>query len=136
MTIQYNTIQYNKDYLLIFKNGKFYNVYNDDAFIFHYLFNYKILKDDKSGFPETGLVKVINTLDNEKINYQIIYKDRNPIVKKFDKLNNYHKVLGKAIEYLELTDKIEIIKKKIDEIEDYKVLERLIEVINNELQRR
>lgn len=71
-----NTIQYNKDYLLIFKNGKFYNVYNDDAFIFHYLFNYKILKDDKSGFPETGLVKVINTLDNEKINYQIIYKDR------------------------------------------------------------
>ena len=130
------TIQYNKDYLLIFKNGKFYNVYNDDAFIFHYLFNYKILKDDKSGFPETGLVKVINTLGNEKINYQIIYKDRNPIVKKFDKLNNYHKVLGKAIEYLELTDKVEIIKKKIDEIEDYKLLERLIEVINNELQGR
>lgn len=128
-----NTIQYNKDYLLIFKNGKFYNVYNDDAFIFHYLFNYKILKDDKSGFPETGLVKVINTLDNEKINYQIIYKDRNPIVKKFDKLNNYHKVLGKPIEYLELADKVEIIKKKIDEIEDYKLLERLIEVINNEL---
>lgn len=60
----------------------------------------------------------------------------NPIVKKFDKLNNYHKVLGKAIEYLELTDKVEIIKKKIDEIEDYKLLERLIEVINNELQGR
>lgn len=58
MTIQYNTIQYNKDYLLIFKNGKFYNVYNDDAFIFHYLFNYKILKDDKSGFLETDLLKL------------------------------------------------------------------------------
>lgn len=41
--------------------------------------------------------------------------------------------MGKAIEYLELTDKVEIIKKKIDEIEDYKLLERLIEVINNEL---
>ena len=53
-----NTIQYNKDYLLIFKNGKFYNVYNDDAFIFHYLFNYKILKDDKSGFLETDLLKL------------------------------------------------------------------------------
>ena len=33
-------------------------------------------------------------------------------------------------------NKKEEIKKKIDEIEDYKVLERLIEVINNELQRR
>ena len=54
------TIQYNKDYLLIFKNGKFYNVYNDDAFIFHYLFNYKIFKDDKSVFSKTGFIKVIN----------------------------------------------------------------------------
>ena len=46
--------QYNKDCLLIFKNGKFYNAYKDDAIIFNYLFGYKILKDDKSGFPESA----------------------------------------------------------------------------------
>lgn len=82
---QHNTTQSltsDKNFLLIFKNGKFYNVYNDDAFIFYYLFGYKILKDDKVGFPESGLVKVLNTIEDKKINYQIIYKDRNPIVKK------------------------------------------------------
>lgn len=136
---QHNTTQSltsDKNFLLIFKNGKFYNVYNDDAFIFYYLFGYKILKDDKVGFPESGLVKVLNTIEDKKINYQIIYKDRNPIVKKYDKLNNYHKILGIAINYLEVRDKVTRLKNIIDEIDDYETLERLIEVINNELKGR
>jgi len=93
-TIQYNT---NKDTLLIFKNGKFYNSYKDDAIILNYLFGYKILKDDKSGFPETAFQKVINTLEDKKIDYQVIFKDYNPISKKYSNFNNYHKILNQAL---------------------------------------
>ena len=44
-----------KKFLLIFKRGKFFVVYDDDAFIFHYLFEYKLTKKDTTGFPETEL---------------------------------------------------------------------------------
>lgn len=133
---QYNTIQYNKDTLLIFKNGKFYNCYKDDAIIINYLFGYKILKDEKSGFPENSLTKVTTTLEDKKINYQIIFKDYNPITKKYDKLNNYHKILKKALEYNEIQIRVRRLQEKIDEITDLDLLEKIIGVLEDELQRR
>ena len=42
-------------------SGKFFEVYSYDAFIFNYLFDYKIIqagKTYKCGFPDSSLVKV------------------------------------------------------------------------------
>lgn len=41
-----------KDYINLVKgNGKFYNVYNEDAIILNYLLKYKILDNNSCGFP-------------------------------------------------------------------------------------
>ncbi len=79
-----------KDALLCFKSGTFYNCYNEDATILHYLFGYKIIKNNQCGFPINTLNKVINKLEEKKINYQIITKDANPIIKDYKKRNNYN----------------------------------------------
>ena len=106
-TTQINNNIINKDCLIIIKNGKFYNVYHDDAIIFNYLFDYKIIeKDNKTGFPETVLTKVLNKLEELKINYEIIYKDQNPITKKFSNLNQYHRILSKSLNYQDLKIRI------------------------------
>ena len=138
-TTQYNTIQSvnsDKKFLLIFKRGKFFIVYDDDAFVFHYLFGYRLTSKDTTVFPETELTKITNTLDDKKISYQVIYKDRDPVVKDYSNLDNYNKILIKSIECLEMETKIESLKKQIDEITDYELLCRIVEVINNELQGR
>lgn len=72
--------------LLIFKRGNFYNIYNDNAIIFNFLFGYKISIEGKAGFPESAFTKVINNLDDKKIDYQIIYKERENIIKNLKKL--------------------------------------------------
>ena len=123
----------NKDCLLIFKNGRFYNGYKDDAIILSYLFGYKILKDEKCGFPETVITKVINTLEGKKIDYQIITKDSNPVSKKYGKLNNYQKILKKSLEYQEIKDRVKRIQDKINDITDLDTLENILGVIESGL---
>lgn len=60
------------NYISIYKSGKFYNAFNDDGIILHYLLGYKYLEHKKSiGFPESALNKVKTTLENEKISYKI-----------------------------------------------------------------
>ena len=56
------------------KVGKFYQCYEDDAYVIHALMNYNIC-NGKVGFPITSLGKVQNKLDEFKINYQILEKD-------------------------------------------------------------
>ena len=103
-----------KDMLVLIKNGTFYNAYNEDAYIISYLFNYKVNKDKKCGFSNNSFNKVINTLEDKKINYEIVYKDKNPVIKKYNKLNNYKKILTKAINYQDIKIRVErIIEKKI-----------------------
>ena len=56
-----------KKILVIRKNkGKFFTVYGDDANIISSLFGYKILNNNKVGFPESVLNKIINTLEDKK----------------------------------------------------------------------
>ena len=76
--------------MLCFKSGTFYNCYNKDATILHYLFVYKIIKNNQFWFPINALNKVTNKLEEKKINYQIITKDANPIIKDYKKRNNYN----------------------------------------------
>lgn len=117
---------------MIFKNGKFYNVYHDDAIIFNYLFEYKIIeKDNKTGFPETGLTKVLNKLDELKINYEIIYKDQNPITKKFSNLNQYHRILSKSLNYQDLKTRINRIIDIINNIDDIDIINDILNAIEN-----
>ena len=86
------------------------------------MFGYKIIKDEKSGFPESALTKVLNTLEQKKINYQIISKDYNPIIKKYDKLNSYNKILDKAIKYSNIQLRVQRIQERINEITDLEKL--------------
>ena len=51
-----------KDYVIIIKNGSFYNVIGSDCYILEEMFNYKIVKianSIKVGFPLRSLNKVI-----------------------------------------------------------------------------
>lgn len=139
-TMQHNNVKNktrNKEInetITLYKIGKFYNTYNDSAIILNYLFGYKILIDNKVGFPESALNKVINTLEDKKINYQIIDKDNNNDHKKYGNFNNYNKVLKQALKYKDIKQRVDRIEDLINQIEDISILEKLIEVIEDELQ--
>ena len=103
-----------KKYLVIRKNkGKFCTVYGDDANIISSLFDYKILNNNKVDFPESVLNKVINTLEDNKISYMVMYIDKDPLVKDFKKLNNYEVYKNKVIKKLDYVDKVNKIIDKI-----------------------
>lgn len=103
-----------KKILVIRKNkGKFCTVYGDDANIISSLFGYKILNNNKVGFPESILNKVINTLEDNKISYMVIYIDKDPEKKDFKKLNNYTKYRDIAISKLDYISKVDKLINKI-----------------------
>jgi len=122
-----------KDTLLIFKNGNFYNCYQTDAIIINFLFGYLITVNEKCGFPESALTKVLNKLEEDKISYQIIYRDKNPYVKSFDNLNNYEKIAKKAYDNLDVQTRMGKIIERIEEVDDIEILENIIKAIENEL---
>ena len=58
-----------KDSIIIIKNGIFYNVLGNDAYILKNIFNYKVsifCDTIKVGFPTRSLNKVLDTLDKLK----------------------------------------------------------------------
>lgn len=55
----------NQNYVIIRKTGLFYNVFDNDAEILHYLLHYKII-DNRVGFPANALHKVKNILEDKK----------------------------------------------------------------------
>ncbi len=95
------------------KVGGFYHVFDDDIYILNYLFNYKII-NNRVGFPISAINKVINTLEEKKINYQL---DSNII--DFKKKNNYQKYAEKGktkynfkIDIEKIYDKLELLSSK------------------------
>ena len=139
-TMQHNNVikKNNKtndvDIIQLYKIGKFYNIYGDDAIILNYLFGYKILIDGKVGFPETALNKVINTLEDKKISYRIINKNESDIFKNYGNLNCYKKILKYSLEYKDIKTRVERIQELINNVSDITILEKIIGVIENELQ--
>ena len=110
------------------KSGTFYQVFDEDSYIFYYLFNYKI-KNNKVGFPKSVFNKVINILDDKKINYEVIGENINNNFKNLNKYNKY-KELGfnkynHDIHYSNLIDKV----KNINEDK----LNKLLDIIEREL---
>lgn len=120
-----------KDVLVLYKNtGKFYNAIGIDAHILNYYFGYRVMDNNKAGFPESAYEKVIQKLEENKISYQVIYTDRNPLVKNYKKLNRYSEVVIKVREKIDLNERIDLIIEKIksaDQEEILKIIERIEE---------
>ena len=114
-----------KKFLVIHKNSLFYDVHGDDAVILHYLFDYKIIKE-RVGFPENAKLKVVNMLEEKKINYKIV--DEEEVCKDFKNLNQYNTYLIKSEDKIKLNLRVENILKKLEEMDSnslYKVLEKI-----------
>lgn len=76
--------------LKIRKMGKFYSVFDNDCYIVYYFFGYKII-NNRLGFPESALSKVINKLSEKKINYEVLDGDKENF-KNQNKYNHYLKL--------------------------------------------
>jgi hypothetical protein len=98
------------------KLGLFYNSFDDDAKIMNYLFGYQI-KDNRIGFPLNALNKVINTLEDKKISYEILGETK----KDFKNLNTYNIYLEKAQDKLEINKHLNTILKKLETMEKDKL---------------
>ena len=83
-----------KSFLIIYKNhGKFISVKILMLILWILYLVIKLLKCDVSGFPNTSINNVVNTLEDSKISYQIIDVDKDPVIKDFGKINTYSKYL-------------------------------------------
>ncbi len=118
-----------KRFLTIRKSSLFYDTYDDDAQILSYLLGYKIIKG-RVGFPENAIHKVINALEENKINYKIIGEQEE--VKDFKNLNQYSRILASAQDKNILGERLQKIFKKIDSLDSgslCEVLERIESII-------
>ena len=99
-----------KNILVLYKNnGKFYNAVGIDAYILNYLFDYKVLKNDRCGFPDNAIDNVKSKLNSTMISYQIVYSDRNPLIVDFKGKNKYK-------EYAIIAKNNSVIKNRINNI--------------------
>ncbi len=120
------------NYLVIRKMGLFYNIFDDDAQILSYLLGYRVI-NGRCGFPVNSYNKVINTLEERKINYIVV--DTEEIKKDFKNLNNYDLYLAKSKSKLSLMNIVKEINEKIENLPEdklYKVLEYLKELVDEQ----
>ena len=115
----------NKDFIVIIKNGIFYNVLGRDCYIIKNILGYKVSNFGgtiKAGFPIRSLNKVLDTLDKLKINY-LVYESE--IVLKAHYNSENHELFLK--DNLSINDRIKCIYEKLNEIKYdekiFKVLE-------------
>ena len=113
------------------KSGLFYDAFDDDAKIMHYLFGYRII-DGRASFPSNALNKVLNTLIDNCISYEI-FLDNELVKEDFKDKNNYMKFLVKASNKLEVAKVMNQIIQKLDTFSEeqlYDVLNKLSEIVN------
>ena len=113
--------------MVIRKSALFYEVYEDDAEILSFLLGYKYVKG-RVGFPTNAINKVVNILEDKKINYRII--DEEEKVKDFKNLNQYLKVLAKAKDKITVENKINNILKILRSLDEGKLCEILGRIEN------
>jgi len=120
-----------KGILNLRKQGNFYCSYEDDAYVLHSIMGYKV-SNGKAGFPINSLGRVESMLEEAKVNYVIIEKNKENDKVVFNVNNyNYHLEKGKksaniALKEQELFDKIDNLdEEKLDKIMNY-----IKEVIN------
>ena len=124
----------NKNILRLCKNdGKFVLAYNDDAYILHSIFNYKLVREgtkDKCGFPSTIIDKIIEKLEELNISYEIYYKNTLESIKDYKKKNTYEKQLKDALIQVEIDKKIDLIKYKLSRLPLENVNKQLETMLN------
>ena len=104
----------NSNMLLIYKVGIFYEVYNEDAYILHYLTKYNIKKFKRYhrvGFPLSRLNSIIKLLDYNNIGYIVNDNLLNINNKIID--NKYFDILGKSISFIDSEGLINMIIDKL-----------------------
>lgn len=114
-----------KEYILIFKVGSFYVMFDKDALIMNYLFKYKLvnIKDTyKCGFPLSSIDKIKNILNLRSINYVIISDTL--YISEFEN-NNYSKYNFNIDRY----ERINKIIKKLNDVDDI-ILDEIEGVLN------
>lgn len=123
-------------FIKLYKNdGKFIVCYNDDAYILHSIFGYKLVgegKNDKLGFPSTVIDKITEKLDSLTINYEIYYKKELESSKDFKKKNSYQKYLDLGLLQVEVDKKVDLIKYKLSrlDLKDVnKELEKILDIL-------
>lgn len=118
------------NFLCIRKVGLFYNTFDEDAEILNYLLNYKII-NGRCGFPINGYNKVINTLEDFKINFKVIDVEKK--IKDFKDLNKYDYYLAKSKKKIALDAIINKILTKIEKMDEeslYKILKYIEDLVN------
>lgn len=85
------------------------------AVILKFLFGYKVLDNKKSGFPDNAINKVVNKLEEMHISYQIIYVDKNPVVKNYKKLNKYDEIRSNSLKAINQENRVDLLVNKIKE---------------------
>ena len=94
-----------------------------------YPLGYKNIKG-RVGFPINAFAKVINILEDKKINYKII--DEQEEVKDFKNLNQYLNILAKASDKVEVNNKINKILDKLKTFDEgtlYEILEKVESIV-------
>lgn len=119
-------------YIIITQSsGKFFEVYGYDAFMFGYLFDYKVLQNGKTykcGFPDSSITKITNKLSDLKISYQIIYRGRNPFVKDFKKINQYSKYKLIALQKLDVKERMDALVEKVKSLSEEQAKKVMLEL--------
>lgn len=98
------------------RRGKFYSVYDDDAYVLYGLMKYKIIKN-RVGFPVEALGKVQEILEENRVDYVVTDNDKEVLRRKFSN-NHYEKFFNEGKKYYnKFRDEKDFIEKikKLDE---------------------
>lgn len=104
-----------KEYVVLVKSGIFYECFNDDISVMYSLFLYKIKSNGSNyvvGFPSSSLSKVLNILEENKINY-IVVEDNNIVDKYKTNKNRYLEYMIDLNKFIYINMKIESIYRKL-----------------------
>ena len=63
--------------------------------------------------PDSVYNKIINTLEDNTINYNVIFRDKDNIIKNFKNRNNYLKFKDRALDKIDIDNKVNMIIDKI-----------------------
>ena len=115
-----------KKFIIIMKNGIFYNVLGKDCYIIKNIFGYKvsIFSDTiKVSFPIGSLNKVLETLDKLKISY-LVYENDVSLITYYNS-ENYDLFLKNN---LSINNRIKFINERLNEI---KYNEEIFNILEN-----
>lgn len=119
-----------KNSVILYKSGKFYNAYGDNGIIIHNLLGYKFVSyKNSAGFPESAINKVKGVLEKEKLSYMIYEKDA--FVLEYKGINkNYNRILKESLKNLEMEERLSRLQSKLDNftLDD---LEKVIEGVED-----